>query len=194
MIINSAFSICVFQDTFEDYPKHQQEIERCLEQFQQNNPSVTRSNNGGYQSPATLGTVQELEPLFRFIARCAEDSIRNFNIPFQRVEFESAWFNVNQGQGSHNQMHIHDGILSGVFYINAPQGSGKLNIMNPGMNTLWQGHQRTQQPNSHTAEVISIAPSTGTLYLWPSYVPHSVDTNTQADCVRKSISFNITVS
>jgi len=194
MITNTPFAIKVYQDSFPEYDAHKQAVLDALENFRNNNPSVTRSNNGGYQSPATLGTVAEMQPIFKTIADTAGIALADFNIPFQRIEFESAWLNVNRGQGSHNQVHIHDGILSGVFYISAPPGSGQLHIMNPGMNVLWQGHQRTHSPNEHTAEVAHITPRDGDFYLWPSYIPHSVDTNSQQDCERVSISFNISVA
>ena len=193
MIENTPFAIKVYQDSFPGYDLYKPLLIDALYEFRDCNPSVVRSNSGGYQSPATLGTLQQLAPIFEAIAKCAETALHNYNIPFKEIEFTSSWLNINQGQGSHNQVHIHDGILSGVFYISAPQGSGQLHIMNPAMNVLWEGHQLTVSPNEHTAEVAHIAPRDGDFYLWPSYLPHSVDTNKTSDCERISISFNISV-
>ena len=166
----------------------------ALDKFRSTTEGVTRSNNGGYQSKPDLARVFELEPFFHWIAATSEPILAALHIPFTNITIEHAWYNENVGLGQHNQPHIHDGILSGVFYVDAPQGSGLLNLINPAMNTLWQGHTQSTQHNQHTAEVARVVPTTGELYLWPSYLPHSVDPNTLATTTRKSISFNLTAS
>jgi hypothetical protein len=46
--------------------------------------------------------------------------------------------------------------------------------------------------NQYTGESIKISPVEGNLMIWPSYLPHSVETNNHDD-ERISISFNIVV-
>jgi uncharacterized protein (TIGR02466 family) len=55
---------------------------------------------------------------------------------------------------------------------------------------LWEGSSLTARKNEFTAERISISPVEGNIILFPSYLPHSVETNSH-DEERISISFNL---
>lgn len=187
--VNTPFIIQVFDREYEGFD--QGKFVRLLTDYKEKTPGVQRSNAGGYQSPPTLSEIVELQEFFQFIAESAEPVLQAYDIQKPKILINAAWVNFNQGKGQHNQTHIHDGILSGVFFVQTPQGSGNLNIMNPAMNCLWQGHNMANSRNHHTAEVAYIQPKAGKLYLWPSYLPHSVDSNSD-DVERISISFNIT--
>jgi uncharacterized protein (TIGR02466 family) len=187
---NTPFQISVWQRTWDKYDSTH--MIAAIEKFRTTTSGVQQSNNGGYQSKPDLARVFELEPFFHWIAETSEPILHSMNIPIDNIVIEHAWYNENRGLGAHNQPHIHQGILSGVFYVDAPQGSGLLNLINPAMNALWPGHTTSTSHNQHTADVARVRPTTGELYLWPSYLPHSVDPNTRDTTVRKSISFNIT--
>lgn len=194
MITTTPFSISVHQDTYPDFDEHKDKLIAGVLERERTETGTLRSNQGGYQTQPNLGNDELFRPLLTFIAQSCDDILASYNIRYDSIQLEAAWANINRGQGSHNQMHIHDGILSGVFYLQAPEGSGKLNLVNPGMTVLWQGHLQSQQHNEHTAEAAHIIPKAGELFLWPSYVPHSVDCNADADCERISISFNVNVA
>ena len=89
-----------------------------------------------------------------------------------------------------NSEHVHGDTYSGVFYLSAPEGSGKLSIVNPAINRMWQGTQLTDKKNQFTGESIKIEPEEGNIILFPSYIPHYVETNNH-DEERISISFNV---
>jgi hypothetical protein len=89
-----------------------------------------------------------------------------------------------------NRQHIHDDVFSGIFYINAPKGSGNLSIVNPGMNCMWKGFSLPKTSNQYNTDAVTFIPAEGNFLLWPSYLPHSVDTNDH-DESRISIAFNI---
>ena len=194
MITTTPFSISIYQDTFPDWEQQHPQLIKSVLDREAREQSVRRSNQGGYQTQPNLGNDELFRPLLTFIAESCDSILTSYNIRYDSIQLEAAWANINRGQGSHNQMHIHDGILSGVYYLQAPEGSGKLNLLNPGMTVLWQGHQQSQQHNQHTAEAAHIIPKSGELFLWPSYVPHSVDCNSTVDCERISISFNVNVA
>jgi len=186
--VNTPFIVQVYDCAYDNFNKEQ--MLKVLREHKDKHQTVIKSNNNGYQSPGNLVEVEELKDLFHFIAQSVEPVMASYNINKQEIIITEAWVNFNEGMGQHNQMHIHGGILSGVFYVSTPEGSGRLNIMNPAMNCLWQGHYMAESRNQNTAEVVHIPPKEGLLYLWPSYVPHSVDCNTK-DIERVSISFNI---
>ena len=55
---------------------------------------------------------------------------------------------------------------------------------------MWKGCNLSNQKNQFTGESIRIEPVEGNIILFPSYIPHSVETNDH-DEERISISFNI---
>ena len=89
-----------------------------------------------------------------------------------------------------NAEHVHSDVFSGVFYLKAPEGSGNLSITNPGLNPMWDGTELTGLKNQFTAGTIRMQPIEGDIILFPSYLPHSVQTNNH-DEERISISFNL---
>ena len=91
-----------------------------------------------------------------------------------------------------NSEHVHGEILSGVFYLKAPPESGKLVLSNPGLNRLWGGCSLVKEKNQFTGEMMRIEPEEGSILLFPSCIPHSVETNSHDD-ERISISFNLMV-
>jgi uncharacterized protein (TIGR02466 family) len=106
------------------------------------------------------------------------------------IALTSAWLNINDTRQCMNSEHVHGDVFSGVFYIKAPEESGKLVLQNPAINRMWNGCALTSQKNQFTGESIRIEPVEGNIILFPSYLPHSVETNNHDD-ERISISFNI---
>ena len=106
------------------------------------------------------------------------------------IALTSAWMNINDTRQCMNSEHVHGDVFSGVFYLQAPEESGKLVLQNPAINRMWNGCSLTSQKNQFTGESIRIEPVEGNILLFPSYLPHSVETNNH-DEERISISFNL---
>ena len=149
-----------------------------------------RSNIAGYQSPNTLQHEESLRPIFEFVCQMAFKACADLDFVECDIALTEAWLNINDSRQCMNSQHVHGDVFSGVFYLNAPTGSGKLSIVNPGINRMWGGASLTQQKNQYTGESIRIEPVEGSIILFPSYIPHSVETNDH-DEERISISFNI---
>jgi len=82
------------------------------------------------------------------------------------------WFN-EMGPGHRTSLHAHeedDELLSAVYYIQVPAGSGRL--------VLWQGEQ-----------AIRIQPEAGMLLMFPPQMPHEVEEN-RSNGTRLSVAFN----
>lgn len=188
---HSPFTIQMFEASYDNF--NQATLSTIIKDYARNTPGVVRSNHNGYQSPPTLHTNPDLNELTTFIAETADVLIKNMGVTnYTNLIITDMWANINYGLNTHNQVHTHYGILSGVFYVQAPEGSGNLNILNPGMNCLWPGHYKANSRNQYNAEAVMIKPKEGTLFMWPSYIPHSVDCN-DVDVDRISIAFNIDV-
>lgn len=179
----------------EDMPNFQVYRSRFIEEVKQcrlRDPvGVLKSNLHGWQSLPTVHSLPTLSPLFDFIlnrARLASESIGLGT----NIGISEAWININDTPACLNFQHIHAGVLSGIFYLVAPQDSGKLNLINPAVNPLWDGLGIVKERNQFTSEVLGITPTEGTLIMWPSYVPHAVGSNLHNQS-RISIAFNTTI-
>ncbi len=178
-----------------DYPHFEDEKEaflKAVREYREKNPSIetARSNIAGYQSPNTLQHEESLRPIFEFICQMAFKACADLDFVECDIALTEAWLNINDSRQCMNSQHVHGDVFSGVFYLNAPSGSGKLSIVNPGINRMWGGASLTQQKNQYTGESIRIEPVEGSIILFPSYIPHSVETNDH-DEERISISFNV---
>lgn len=191
MNINQIYSTPVWESEFPLFNEHIDTFIQAVRKFKQENPeSVQKANINGYQSPINLTTVQELVPLYDFIAQLALKA--NFDMQFVNcdVYLTAAWVNFNDSRSAIIFEHAHHDTYSGVFYLKAPKGSGKLSIINPGMNRLWQGTMLIDKKNKFNADVLRLDPEEGHVWLWPSYLIHRVEPN-EHDEERISISFNV---
>jgi uncharacterized protein (TIGR02466 family) len=178
---------------FPDFEVYQESFLTCVRNFRKSNPQgIEKSNIAGYQSPFTLQGEEELRPLFQYVCGMAIQAIQDLNFIESNIFLTQAWVNFNDSRECMNSEHVHGEVLSGVFYLKAPPNSGKLVISNPGMNGLWSGCQMVKEKNQFTGERMRIQPEEGSIILFPSYLPHSVETNSHDD-ERISISFNLIV-
>jgi uncharacterized protein (TIGR02466 family) len=184
------YSTPLWQSDYPEFEEHKDIFLKSVREYRDQNPSIQRSNISGYHSPETLQTVPELRPLFEYICKIAFKACADLDFIDCDIAITSAWLNINNSRQCMNSEHIHGEVFSGVFYLSAPEESGKLVIQNPGMNRMWKGSFLTSEKNRFTGECIRIDPVEGNIILFPSYIPHSVETNNH-DEERISISFNM---
>jgi len=193
MNLMPIYSTPLWQSEYPNFEEEKETIFKALEEYRNQTPTkeTPRSNIAGYQSPSTLqNSVEELRPLFEYICQMAYKAIADLDFIDCDIALTEAWLNVNDSRQCMNSQHVHGEVFSGVFYVQAPEGSGKLSIVNPGINNMWAGCPLVSQKNQFTGESIRIEPVEGNIILFPSYLPHSVETNDH-DEERISISFNI---
>ncbi|MGY8864113.1 MAG: putative 2OG-Fe(II) oxygenase [Methylophagaceae bacterium] len=96
------------------------------------------------------------------------------------------WSNVNK-PGSRNVLHSHkDAIFSGVYYVKG-SGTGDLRLVNPA-NIL--GDCDSMSPFTRD---FYFTPADKDLIMWPSWMPHEVETNKHASKNRINIAFDIRI-
>ncbi len=97
-----------------------------------------------------------------------------------------SWINIHD-RGGFNFLHMHDGtLLSGVFYLQAPSGSGHLIFRDPRpgvLNTPLKGE------GANANREILLAPAAGLVALFPHWLEHYVEPHGN-DTPRIAISFN----
>ena len=187
------FSTPVWMSVYPDFEEHKESFLTCVRNSKETNPQgAQKSNIHGYQSPFTLQGEEDLYPLFQYVCEMAMQAVKDLNFIDNNIFLTHAWVNFNDNRQCMNSEHIHGEILSGVFYLKAPSESGKFVLSNPGLNRLWGGCQLVKEKNQFTGELMRIEPEEGSIILFPSYIPHSVETNNHDD-ERISISFNLMV-
>ena len=190
MNLISIYSVPLWQSEYPDFEEHKEVFLNAVRTYKEENPSVQKSNISGYHSPETLQQIPELRPLFEYICQMAFRAVADLDFIDCDIALTSAWVNINDTRQCMNSEHIHDQVFSGVFYLEAPEESGKIVLQNPAINRMWKGCNLTANKTQFTGESIRIEPIEGNILLFPSYLPHSVETNNH-DKERISISFNI---
>ena len=190
MNLMPIYSVPLWQSEYPEFEEHKEIFLNAVRTYKDQNPSVQKSNIAGYHSPETLQGVPELRPLFEYLCQLGFKAVGDLDFVDCDIALTSAWLNINDTRQCMNGEHVHGDVFSGVFYLQAPEESGKLVLQNPAINRMWNGCALTAQKNQFTGESIRIEPVEGNIILFPSYLPHSVETNNH-DEERISISFNL---
>ena len=138
----------------------------------------------GYQTYEILkgSTNQTVRILCNKIISLATDYCDSLELPYNKVNcnnrYEISGWGVTLNRGGYQKLHTHpEAKISGVLYLKTSKETESLktdegNILFP------------------TVESLSIAPYTGLMILFPSYLPHSTVPTTE-DNERVCIAFNI---
>jgi uncharacterized protein (TIGR02466 family) len=191
MNLVQIYSTPIWETKLPNFEDYRDTFLNSVQKFRDENPeSVNKTNIYGYQSPNNLTKIHELAPLYEFVAQTAVKA--NFDMQFVNcdVYLTAAWVNFNDNRSAISYEHVHQDTYSGVFYLKVPKDSGKLIITNPGINPLWQGTMLADKKNKFNADRLKLEPIEGTIFLWPSYLPHGVEPNNH-DEERISICFNV---
>jgi len=163
----------------------------CLN-YSLNNPTVFKSNAGGYQS----GDISKINSsvFTNFFKQLKEEVNRYQNhIKCPKINMDSfyCWININDKK-NHNVPHTHPkSIISGAFYVKVPENSGRIQFQNPAvrvMESYWEHY--CDEYTKYNSVIWSIQPEEKKLLLFPSWLVHSVEPNYSNE-KRISISFNL---
>lgn len=152
-----------------------------IEELEATEPSVQKSNFGGWQSRDTLHEEGVFRELVQLLEMIATDSVKNYSS--KKLKIFSMWANVNK-ENDYNGSHIHEGDLSGAFYIKVPPESGRLILVNPAVRS---------DSHSIREKNFPITPAPMACILFPSWLSHYVEPN-RSNEKRISLSFNMELS
>lgn len=192
MNLMPIYSVPLWQSEYPEFEEQKEIFLNTIRTYKDQNPTkeTPRSNIARYHSPDTLQGVEELRPLFEYICQMGFKAVGDLDFVDCDIAITSAWLNINDTRQGMSSDHVHRDVFSGVFYLKAPEESGKLVFRNQAINRMWDGCALTSQKNQFTGESIHIEPVEGNIILFPSYLPHSVETNNH-DEERISIAFNL---
>ena len=176
----------------------------CKKHQQKNKEGEDKSNNGGYQSNFILPHKGSLDPLIKQIETNANIFAQQFLSKKLNQKITSIWMNTNSYKDS-NRVHNHPGsVISGVYYIKAPSSAGNIVFQHPSMNELGFYYNSFQalpgdvnepeEYNQYNTSLVKAPAIENTLYLFPSWLMHFVESNMNKTEERISISFNISPS
>ena len=163
---------------------------RSLETMRRDLPRLAPGQ--GWQSVQTLHEREELGDLVACVNRAAKGILRFLRIGYDAVEITGCWANV-LAKGAAHKAHGHpNNFLSGVYYLRTHPGTDTLNFHDPRSQAGVIRPPVVELTAENTDQVV-VKVNNGTLLVFPSYLQHSVDTNTSEE-ERISISFNVMFS
>jgi len=147
----------------------------------------TVSNYNGFQSsdimPNQCEEIDKLvEHLDKELAACAKQ------VGLPEVELYNIWLNINP-PGAYNHLHNHVGsVFSGVYYVDASNHQGNIQFERSD-GAEYHIPDYVEKATYYTSTRATYACKTGALYVFPSWLKHSVEGN-RSNTDRISISFN----
>ena len=176
-------------------------LELIYAEQQRDQAGIQRSNFrklGGWHSHNELHKAPEYADLVEHIhtaAKLVSDDLGYHKAYSLRIG--TMWSIINP-PGSANRAHIHPGCTwSGVYYIQAPEGCGNIEFIDPRTENLMQ--QPRYVPNKkrpkHCWTKANITPRPGRMLIFPSWLYHAVAPNLSEETGRNAeriiISFNL---
>lgn len=176
-------------------------LEMIRAERERDGKGVQRSNVralGGWHSKSDLQARPEYKRITRKVMNQAALIAKDLEFSTEHeMRIKEMWSIVN-GPGSFNKSHVHPGsIWSGVYYVQAPEGSGNISFTDPRTPNIMlkprfeKGKKRKQECMTK----ISITPTAGKMIFFPSWLYHAVDVNLSEEAgeaaERVIISFNL---
>lgn len=140
--------------------------------------TIEKSNFGGWHSQCNLHEHGIFKELTWSILNLVQDAIKQYTTT--KLNFMQMWAVVNNKYHS-NASHVHDGIISGAFYLQVPENSGRLILKDPAV----RSHSHPIRNKDYV-----IKPEKLACILFPSWLEHYVEPS-QSDEDRIALSFNI---
>ena len=153
---------------------------------------------GAWHSQDDLNRRPEFVELSREVLEAAERVYRDQAYdPGFVPAIDNMWANVSP-RHAFNRTHVHPGVIwSGVYYIQAPENSGRIYFTDPRVQAqmLRPRIHEEGRKQAHNWTEVYFEPVEGRLILFPAWLSHEVEPNlSQAEGdagMRISISFNL---
>ena len=162
---------------------------------------IERSNFkslGGWHSQNNLHKDKAFKRLTDRVNRLANGIGRDLGYSESHHLRITTMWSISNPPGSSNRAHVHPGALwSGVYYVQAPEGAGKIEFIEP--RTMHLMNQPVYKPKTRRRREcwtkVKVTPVAGKALFFPSWLYHSVEPNLAegegSEAERIIISFNI---
>ena len=195
--VEALFATQVFHTDLVGVTRLNQDLEEAALDLSQHDQKGLRwcekHGYAGYTSYASINDLAERSAAFAKLEKiihghaAAFAKILQWQLRGGRPLCDSMWVNVLPQGGSHTS-HIHtNAVLSGTYYVNAPEGASPIVFEDPRHSMMMAAPPR--KAGIYETRV----PKAGTLMLWESWLRHEVPMN-RADSERISVSFNCVIA
>ena len=176
-------------------------IEAIYVERERDRTGVRKSNYpqlGGWHSQTELHKDAAFAGLVQYVNAATDMMCRKLGYHGSyRLNIGTMWSIVNPPGGS-NRAHVHPGcIWSGVYYVQAPENSGRLEFIDPRTQNLMSPVKYipgTKRPRDCWTKV-RFKPVAGKMLIFPSWLYHGVGPNKSSaggkDADRIVVSFNL---
>ena len=107
----------------------------------------------------------------------------------RHLTLEGIWVSVMETGGLHAP-HMHPNcVISGTYYVSVPPRSGAIRFEDPRLAMMMAAPPRKPKARPENRLFVDVAPRSGMLLLWESWLRHGVEAN-GASGKRISVSFN----
>jgi len=156
--------------------------------------------NRPWCSKDDLHNLPQFKELVDFIILETNNGLNFLRIEREEHYISSLWLNA-QYQNNNHSLHTHaNSLLSGVIYIDTPKNSQSLVFQDPRpqAQVLVPSVRRNADGTLHELDpthMPSVTPAPGSMYFWPSWLPHSTfsDTDVELERPRLTMAFNIMI-
>jgi uncharacterized protein (TIGR02466 family) len=148
----------------------------------------------GYTSYSSIGDLPRRAQVFADLIGMIEPHVlafaqSEFEIGSYRPVLDGIWVNIMETGATHApHFHPHS-IVSGTYYVTAPQGAGGIAFEDPRLGLMMAAPPRRASGPASQQSFVSVKPVPGLLLLWESWLRHGVEPN-RALTSRTSVSFN----
>jgi uncharacterized protein (TIGR02466 family) len=135
------------------------------------------SNSGGFQSNDIDLNTLNINSLIENINLNSNTFLKNVFLSKQNISVVNLWININEYK-DYNILHEHPNcMISGVFYVKAPENSGSIVFKNDSDIRYYMNYKLTSDLNNYNASMWSFPALENNLYLFPSWLKHYVEPN-----------------
>lgn len=149
----------------------------------------------GYTSYSSLDDLPRRATCFEDLARLLQAHANafaahlQFDLGGKKLKLDNIWVNVLESGGSHSG-HIHPHcVISGTYYVTVPDGASSIRFEDPRLPMMMAAPSPLPDADPERQRFIHVAPKSGDILMWESYLRHEVPPNRAASS-RISVSFN----
>lgn len=151
-----------------------------------------RPTTGVWQTEQRLHERPDFAELTGYFRTAAAGALESQKVIYESFQITGCWANIATRGGWHKAHSHPNNFLSGVYYVQAPQGAARITFSDP--RTQRQVFfPRVSELNETNAGEVTLELEEGTIVVFPSWLVHSVGLNTD-ERERVSIAFNVMFS
>ena len=152
---------------------------------------IVKSNRGGFHSDNLTESDDDSNQLLKTLVENISHHVNVYGkeLGYNNLKLDNIWCNINYYK-DYNEIHNHPGgKVSGVYYVKAPKDCGSITFYSPSFREVTQAKLAVND-NHYSSQTWWLPAVENHLYLFPSYITHSVNPNMCEDEARISYSFN----